>query len=561
MPEGKAAQPALPRKAPHGTFWDRAPGAFRCQIPLLNGKRYRAHLRMPSGDRVADIRDVHAAMVRMCIKLDADGVLDRESGIAKRYLPARGENVLTLQPREELDDDENEIPAAVVDEIASWRRIMHATPAQDARERLRLAAADLFKVLLVVKAENNEATHALAYQAVLDAMQGLADFHHLDPDDALWIMSEALAAATVPAPLPASTPARARAAPAWREHVVGAQDLCDERFADVKFIVPGLIPEGVALLVSRPKLGKSWMLLQIGSSIAGGVSPLVSADEPPACGDVLWLSLEDNNRRVQRRMTKHFGARRECWPERLQIATAWRRLDQGGLQDVREWCKSVKKPTLVMVDTLKKVRAPRARTQSDYDADYEACEGLIQLAHEFPGLAFIVAHHDRKMDADDVFDTVSGTLGLTGGVDTIAILKRSGQGVTLHIQGRDLVDDVEKAVRFDRETCRWQILGEAAEVRRSSERARVLAALRKGPAEGLSVGEIMADAEIGVRQNAWQLLHRMTADGEIERRGRGNYVLPGNPASGASGSQDGSEPVEKAMQNPAPDAPDTPDAA
>jgi hypothetical protein len=47
---------------------------------------------------------------------------------------------------------------------------------------------------------------------------------------------------------------------------------------------------------------------------------------------------------------------------------------------------------------------------------------------------------------------VSGTLGLTGGVDTVAILKRRSEGVTLHIEGRDLVETVEKAITFDRET-------------------------------------------------------------------------------------------------------------
>src|SRR5208282_3066023 len=97
--------------------------------------------------------------------------------------------------------------------------------------------------------------------------------------------------------------------------------------------------------------------------------------------------------------------------------------------------------------------------QSDYDADYEACQGLLDLSHDFPGLLIIVAHHDRKMDAEDVFDTASGTLGMTGGVDTIVMLKRNGRGVTLHVRGRDLDDDVEKAVKFDRETCRWVILG------------------------------------------------------------------------------------------------------
>jgi hypothetical protein len=163
------------------------------------------------------------------------------------------------------------------------------------------------------------------------------------------------------------------------------------------------------------------------------------------------------------------------------------------------------------------------------------------------------------MAADDVFDTVSGTLGLTGGVDTIAILKRSNQGVTLHIQGRDLVEDVEKAVRFDRETCRWTILGEAAEVRRSGDRSRVLSALRKAPAEGLSVSEIVADAEIGSRENAYQILHRMTELGEIVRRARGKYGLPGELLSGVSGSQEAAEIPGKQGISPHADAPDDPD--
>jgi hypothetical protein len=176
-----------------------------------------------------------------------------------------------------------------------------------------------------------------------------------------------------------------------------------------------------------------------------------------------------------------------------------------------------------MIDTLKKVRAPKKQGQTDYDADYEACQGLQKLAGELH-VAIIIAHHDRKLGADDVFDTVSGTLGLTGGVDTIAVIKRTAQGITLHVEGRDLVEAVEKAVSFDRETCRWTILGEAAAVRRSSERSSVLGALRHAPAEGLCVGEVMAAAGIRSRAAADKLLQRMAADGEIERRSRGRYT-------------------------------------
>ncbi len=311
----------------------------------------------------------------------------------------------------------------------------------------------------------------------------------------------------------------------WRDNLIDPQALCDKQFSEVRYIVPRIIPEGVTLFASRPKMGKSWLTLQISTAVATGIITLVGADGQPAQGDVLYLALEDSERRLQRRLTKYFGTDRESWPKRLVLSTKWRRLDQGGIEDLREWCKSVAKPRLIAIDTLKRVRKPKGRSQSDYDADYEACEGLIELAKEFPGLSIMVVHHDRKLDADDVFDTVSGTLGLTGGVDTVAVLKRSGKGITLHAEGRDLLDTVEKAVSFDRETCRWSILGDAAEVQRSAERARVANALKTAP-EGLSTSQIIAAAGLNNRSAADVLLHRMAESGEIERLKRGLYGLP-----------------------------------
>jgi hypothetical protein len=343
-----------------------------------------------------------------------------------------------------------------------------------------------------------------------------------------------------PQPPPSSPDDRREQKPrpkaSWLDSTILAQELCDKEFPTLKYVVPGLFPEGVVLLASRPKLGKSWLLQQIGSAVANGDATLITGDDKPVQGDVLYLNLEDGERRAQRRMTKYFGAMRENWPARMRIARMWRRLDQGGLDDLREWCRSVTKPTLIMIDILKRVRPPKRAGSTDYEADYEACQGLLELSREFPGLVIIVSHHDRKMDADDVFDTVSGTLGLTGGVDTIAILKRSAQGISLHIEGRDLIEAVEKAVTFDRETCRWQILGEAAEVHRSAVRSRVLDALQGVPGD-LTVAEIMAAADIQSRTAADVLLHRMAKDGEIERRGRGRYGLPGTPLKEVKDSQ------------------------
>jgi hypothetical protein len=310
----------------------------------------------------------------------------------------------------------------------------------------------------------------------------------------------------------------------WRAKLINAPELCDLQFSELKYVVLGIFPEGVTLLASRPKLGKSWLLLQVGTEVAKGVAALVPNDNPPH-GDVLYLALEDNPRRLQRRLRKYFGHDRSNWPARLTIVTDWKRLDQGGLEAIEEWCKSVIKPTLIMIDTLKKIRAPKRNGQTDYDADYGACEGLQKLAGEF-SVAIIVAHHDRKMEAEDVFDTVSGTLGLTGGVDTIAIMKRKAGVTTLYVEGRDLVETVEKAISFDRETCRWNVLGEAAEIQRSTERSRVHAVLATAP-DGMSSTEIAAAAGLNGRNAADLLLSRMVQDGQIERVKRGLYGVHG----------------------------------
>jgi hypothetical protein len=136
-------------------------------------------------------------------------------------------------------------------------------------------------------------------------------------------------------------------------------------------------------------------------------------------------------------------------------------------------------------------------------------------------------HHTRKGASDDPVEEISGTLGLAGAADGFLVLKRTGSGATLTGRCRD-TEDVDLAVQFSRETCRWTILGDAAEVRQSDERARVLVAL-EGANQGLYVNEIMGAANL-TRTAADKLLPRMVAAGQVERAKRGLYGLPGTTA-------------------------------
>jgi hypothetical protein len=308
---------------------------------------------------------------------------------------------------------------------------------------------------------------------------------------------------------------------AWRDQLVSARDLRNAVFDPISYIVPGFITEGVTLLVGRPKVGKSWWILDVCLAVASGQPALGKL--PPQRGDVLYLALEDSKRRLRSRLDKLLPNGSE-WPESLKLVPlgGWRRSDQGGLRDIADWCRSVRRPTLIVIDTLERFRKPASGKSPLYSADYEAITCLQQIANEFR-VAIVLLHHDRKSDADDAFDTVSGTLGLTGAADTILIIKKRNGNVTLLARGRD-VEESETAMQFNKASCRWMLLGGAAEVHRSQERERILAAL-KASNEPLSVGELMADVEM--QRNAIDiLLSKLVKDGSIVRVRRGTYALP-----------------------------------
>jgi hypothetical protein len=232
----------------------------------------------------------------------------------------------------------------------------------------------------------------------------------------------------------------------WRLHVFTAASLKDKQFDPIYYVVPTLFPEGVTILAGRPKVGKSWMALDIGLGLAGGYYILGTIKLEPA--DVLYAALEDNPRRLRSRIDRILAGSGQLWPERLTLATKWRRLDAGGVADAKEWVASVKRPKLIIFDTLAGVRPDRNNKDNLYEGDYRALAELQHWANE-TGIGAMILHHTRKMESEDPIDSVSGTLGLTGCVDTVSVLARSPKGTTLYIRGRD-VEEQALAITFSK---------------------------------------------------------------------------------------------------------------
>lgn len=311
---------------------------------------------------------------------------------------------------------------------------------------------------------------------------------------------------------------------------ITARDLCELEFDPIKYVVPGYIAEGLTLFAGKPKLGKSWFCMEIGLAVAiGGVC---LGDVRCEQGDVLYLALEDNRRRLQSRIRKLWQMEtlgRIEVPERLHLATEWPRANEGGIDAIREWIDEHPDARLVIVDVLAMFKGiAKGKDQTFYEADYLAIKELQSLAMA-TGVAIVVVHHTRKSAAEaDPFEKVSGTLGLSGAADTTIILDRDQNGCTLYGRGRD-IEEIETAVQFDKLTCRWRALGNASEVRRTDERAVILSLLadnRDDNPDGMKPAEI-ADALGLSRNNVKQLLFKMAKAGEVVKSSKkGQYSHP-----------------------------------
>lgn len=304
-----------------------------------------------------------------------------------------------------------------------------------------------------------------------------------------------------------------------RFHRTNTNDLMSVDFPPVRWVVPDYVPEGLSILAGRQKLGKTWLALDWAIAVACGGAAMGSI----FCqqGAVLYIDLENGHRRIQGRINMLFpGAQNRpdlCCLEWVNEAPD---LNKGFIPALDEWRTSVKDPRLVVIDVLQRVKPAGKAGQTSYESDYDALSALQRWAAEHR-VAVVCLHHTRKAGADDPLEALSGSNGLSACADTTLLLDRDANGVTLYVRGRD-VEEKESALKFL--SGMWNLIGEAAEVRRTDERSRILSVL-------LSADAPVSPREIAIatnmpRNNVDQLLFKMGKAGEVQKTGRGGYVHP-----------------------------------
>lgn len=236
-----------------------------------------------------------------------------------------------------------------------------------------------------------------------------------------------------------------------------AADLLQEQLPPVKWVVPELLPAGLSLLVAAPKIGKSWMALDLCLAVASGGPWLGHTTNQ---GAVLYLALEDSKNRLQSRirlLLDGFTPPPEACTMRVQAPM----LGAGLLEMLDGWLNEHPDAKLVCIDTFQRIRPPAGRNENAYFADYRAC-GQLQAWAMQHGICLLLVHHTKKgVNPGDVFESISGSTGIMGAADTVLTITkkaRFAEEATLSITGRD-VNAAEYIAVLNQCTHKWELRG------------------------------------------------------------------------------------------------------
>ncbi len=217
-------------------------------------------------------------------------------------------------------------------------------------------------------------------------------------------------------------------------HTVSMTELYDTVYENRPPIVDSLLYSGLYLFVGSPKIGKSFLMAQLAYHISTG-TPIWNYKVNK--GTVLYLALEDDYSRLQKRLYQMFGTDSA---DNLYLSVSASQLNDGLDKQLESFITKHADTKLIIIDTLQKVR--EVSSDYSYSNDYEIISRLKRFADNNK-ICMILVHHTRKQKSDDSFDMISGTNGLLGAADGAFVLqkeKRTANAATLEISGRDQQD-------------------------------------------------------------------------------------------------------------------------
>lgn len=303
----------------------------------------------------------------------------------------------------------------------------------------------------------------------------------------------------------------------------GATELLRKTLAPLRCFVDELLAEGLTILAGKPKKGKSYLALDMCLSLSVGREAFMKF--PTEKSRVLYVSLEDGERRLQRRLRQIQPNLTS--PQNLHFLYEFPRLGDGAFEAIKYYAKTFQ---VIVIDTLGRVlppETPARKSLSEYQTMTDVL-GEIQKFAQDERKAVVVIDHVRKASVEDDGDAIIGSTGKFGAADHGLIYGRKGEekdGV-LKVISRDL--EPERFV-LSMVNGHLEFLGKGEVYEMDAEQNHIIKILEE---EGrpMAIPDIMR--AMGIAGDAHYkrfrvVMHRLYSEDRVGRTKRGMYRLYG----------------------------------
>lgn len=252
-----------------------------------------------------------------------------------------------------------------------------------------------------------------------------------------------------------------------------ANEILATEFPEPKWLIEDVLPPGLGGMGSRPKLGKSWLALQMATAVSLG-TPLW--DRQTRQVNTLYMSLEDNI--LAGGIKDRLKAQRAEGNMQLDFVDEWQPITQ--VEAFLRLADLIERNGygFVVVDTITRVIG-RADVMNQGEMA-EIFGRLHTLAKMKEITILLIDHHRKGVDpkAGDAIDDFMGATSKAGILDfAMGLYRQRGErAATLRIDGR-VIRDSALSLTWDPELACWQYAGDARSVVAESVQGEILAAL------------------------------------------------------------------------------------
>ena len=274
----------------------------------------------------------------------------------------------------------------------------------------------------------------------------------------------------------------------------------------INWAIENILPEGMTILAALPKIGKSWLALQISMAVRNATEVLGFKVKE---GEVLYCAYEDNRKRIKRRFKK-MGVKAEDKKPNFVYKSLG--LTEGLEEQIEDWIKNTPNAQLVVIDTYY-YALPQSSQKSfkeRYEIDSKNLSGIHRIALDY-NIAILIVHHTTKGKHDDSFNEISGSVGMQSIADTLWVInsdRKAKNKTILEIIGRDIESDAFQ-IGLD-VNCKWLNKGRPGENLESEDQKQIINTIKELDTEhGVYPRDVVAHLKLTDKTEIGNLKKRM----------------------------------------------------